>query len=110
VSAVTSRLACALPLIACTTCAAVLVSWPASFVASPTVMSFPSTVTVSGALGTPGLRNSARIWLPPSWPQAREVSTTAWLRARMAAGLVVELDSATPEGVVPAIRACALRW
>ena len=36
-----------------------------------------SRVTVSGALATPGLTNSAVMSLPPSWPHARDVRTTA---------------------------------
>ena len=39
-------------------------------------MSVPVTATPSGELATPGLRNSAVTWSPPSWPQALEVSTT----------------------------------
>src|ERR1700754_2791560 len=80
--AVTSALAGALALMAATPCAAVLVSAPLEFVARLTVMSLPvmsfgATATLSGESATPGLRNSARIWLPPSWPQALAVSTTA---------------------------------
>ena len=66
-----------LALIAFTTCWPVLVSAPVASVASATSTWLPVRVTVSGAFGTPGLRNSALMPLPPSWPHAREVRTTA---------------------------------
>ncbi len=100
--ALTSRLASAWALMASTTWAPVLVSAPAALVARFTTMSVPVTLTLSGELGALGLRNSAATALPPSWPHAREVSTTApacWLPAGV-----------LPAGVVPAIVACARRW
>jgi hypothetical protein len=66
-------------------------------------MSFPITATESGESGTLGFRNSAVMSLPPSWPQAREVRTTAW-------DCAVPPVTVLPGGVVPAIVACALRW
>ena len=38
--------------------------------------SFPLMATVSGELATPGCLNSAVMSFPPSWPHARDVSTT----------------------------------
>ena len=63
--------------------------------------------TVSGALGTPGFRNSAVMSLPPSWPQARDVRTTV--------APVCEPGGELPGAVgvppvgEPAMLACALR-
>ena len=100
----TSRFrAAALALIAAATWSPVLLGLPAGSVPSSTTRSSPVTVTVSGELGAPGLRNSAVMSLPPSWPQDREVRTMApaW-SAR--AGML-------PVGVwLPAIVAWARRW
>ncbi len=65
-------------------------------------MKLPSTSTWSGWSGAFGLRNSAETALPPRWPQAVDVSTTAPLCC--APGGVL------PGPVVPAIVACARRW
>ena len=92
----------ALALIALTTCCPVLVSAPVASVASDTSMWLPVRVTLSGAFGAPGLRNSALMSLPPSWPHAREVRTTA-----PACSAVVGVP---PDPVAPAIVACARRW
>ena len=97
-------LAAGLALIAATTCAAVLVGAPAASVAEETTRSLPATLTVSGEFGAPGLRNSAVMSLPPSWPQAREVSTTAlsWLGRVFGRAAGAERS--------PDIVACARRW
>src|SRR5690348_2467349 len=102
VSATASALAAGLALIACTTCAAVLESAPVAFVARLTTMSLPVTLTDKGELGAPGLRNSAVMSLPPSWPHARDVRTTVWLCA-------VAPDGALPIGSPPLMFACDLR-
>ena len=100
--ATTSWLAAAFALIAATTSSPVLVRAPDRSVARFTVISVPVTSTLSGEPGAIGLRNSAEMALPPSWPHAREVSTTA-PACRLVAGVL-----ALP--VVPAIVAWARRW
>ena len=75
--AVTSAEAAGLALIAATTCAAVLASAPVAFVARLTTMSLPVTTTLSGASAAPGLRSSIDRLLPPSWPQAVDVTFIA---------------------------------
>jgi hypothetical protein len=72
------------------------------------VRSLPLTVTLSGELATPGLVNAAVIALPPSWPHARDVSTTA----RVAAACPAALFGNELPGLnaVPSIVACARRW
>ena len=67
----------------------------------------PVTVTASGEFGTSGLRNSAVMPLPPSWPHARDVSTTApacWLPA----GRVAVSRRAGHRGLCPALVAVRL--
>ena len=91
-----------LALIAFTTCWPVLVSAPVASVASETSTWLPVVVTLSGEFGTPGLRNSALMSLPPSWPHARDVRTTA--PACSAVGGVL------PGPVAAAIVAWARRW
>ena len=96
-------LATAFALIASTTCAAVLESCPVAFVPRSTSRSLPTMLTVSGAFGTAGWRNSAVMSLPPSWPHAREVSTTALSWPRRVFGV-------TPVPKAPDIVAWARRW
>ena len=104
-AAVASAVASGSALMAATTCAAVLVTAPVSLVARLTVIALPETVTPSGRLLAPGLRSSTVTSLPPSWPHAPEVSTTAWLAAAVASAEVPPAYGV----VVPTI-ACALRW
>jgi predicted naringenin-chalcone synthase len=101
-AAVTSALAASEALIASTTCAAVLVIAPASSVAACTVIVVPATVTVSGLLA-PSLTISALRLLPPSWPQAREVRTTALGWSAAATDVAPAYGAAIPRIV------CALR-
>ena len=68
---------------------------PVAFVASRTVTALASTETDSGWSAAPGLTNDTLMPLPPSWPQAAELTTTA------------ELAAAPP---VAPMMACALRW
>ena len=63
--------------IAAATWAAVLVSAPVEPVARLTVMAFPRTRTESGELATPGFTKRTVMSLPPSCPQAADVTTTA---------------------------------
>jgi hypothetical protein len=100
-------------LIASTTCLAVLVTAPPASVASVTVIALPSTATLSG-VEAPGLTSSAVTSLPPSWPQATDVSTTAcaWLAASrppMMFCWMVDVVEPVYGVAVPTI-ACALRW
>ncbi len=103
-AAVTSALASVEALIAATTWAAVLVTTPAASVAAWTVIAFPLTVTLS-ALLAPSLTICAVRLLPPSWPQASAVRTTA-LACSAAAGALVE----PVYGVVMPMTVCDLRW
>ena len=75
--ATTSWLAAGCALIASTTWAPVLERAPDASVPRFTTMSLSVTATLSGELAALGFRNSALMSLPPSWPHAREVSTTA---------------------------------
>ena len=110
VTATSFAFASGLALIAATTCAAVLVSAPVPSVASRTSRSLPVTCTDSGASSWPGWMNSAVMSLPPSWPHARDVSTTARdCSSRPGPGGLV-LGIALPGSRVPLIVACALRW
>ena len=93
--AVTSAAASAEALIASTTCAAVLVA------VTSTVIALPATATLSAAPA----RSWAVMSLPPSWPQAFEVSTTAW-----SASAVERLPVAPAYGVARPTTVCALRW
>ena len=70
--------------------------------------SLPLTLTLSGAFAAPGLTNAAVIALPPSWPQAREVSTTARVAAAWPAALFA--NALPGSNAVPSIVACARRW
>jgi hypothetical protein len=83
----TSAEAASEALIAATTCAAVLVIAPLSSVAACTLITLPATETASG-LEAPLLTIAAVRLLPPSWPQAFEVSTTArgWSSTRTDGG------------------------
>ncbi len=65
-------------------------------------MSLPFTATLSGAFAHRGFTNAAVMSLPPSWPQARDVSTTV-------AGCSAPLG-VLPGRVAPAMFACARRW
>src|SRR5690349_16703311 len=101
-AAVTSALAASEALIASTTCAAVLVIAPASSVAAWTVIVLLATVTLSDLLA-PSLTISALRLLPPSWPQANEVSTTAFGWSAVATDVAPAYGAAMPRMV------CALR-
>src|SRR4051794_19576049 len=81
VSALTRAEASGEALIALTICAAVLAILPVASVARLTVIALPDTAMASGAFGAPGSLNCAVMLLPPSCPQALEVSTTAWPRS-----------------------------
>ncbi len=74
--AVTSPATPSVALIASTTWLAVLVTAPAASVAAWTVIALPLTETVSGTFA-PSLTICAVRLLPPSWPHALEVRTTA---------------------------------
>ena len=63
--------------IAAATCAAVLESAPVAFVPSRTRTALPVTWTVSGRLLPVWATNSTVTSLPPSWPQAAVLTTTA---------------------------------
>ena len=82
--------------IAAATSFAVLASAPVAFLASRTRIARSLTSTLSGRSLPGRLTNSTVIPLPPSWPHAAELTTTAafWLVAP----------------VVEPIVACALRW
>ena len=64
-------------MMAAMTCAAVEVISPPGPVARRTVIALPATSTRSGEFVDIGFTSCAVIWLPPSWPQAFEVSTIA---------------------------------
>ena len=107
----TSALAAGLALIAATTCAAVLLTAPAASVPSVTLIARPETSTASGAFAPEPATSCAVRPLPPSWPQAFEVSTTA-LGASAATRLPVWLVNGTSAVAVPAQpprTVCALR-
>ena len=64
--------------IAAATCAAVLASAPAAFLASSTRIALRSSTSTASGRSAPGrLTNSTVMPLPPSWPQAAELTTTA---------------------------------
>ena len=76
---------------AAATCAAVLAGAPEASFARRTRIALPATSTPSGRFAPGRSTNSTVMSLPPSWPQAAELTTTALCP-------------------VPPIVACAFRW
>jgi hypothetical protein len=81
-------------------------------------MSAPVTATVSGAFGAAGALSSTDVLLPPSWPHAFVLITSAWV-ARMAAVCVVSVptlprlpvfETWSAYGVLRPTMPIALRW
>src|SRR3954465_3078815 len=111
--AVTSAAAAGDALMASTTCAAVLVTALFAPVARLTVIALPVTETLSGADPVAGFTSATAKSLPPCWPHACVVSTTAWAciaAFRPPGVLPVAPDVEPVYGVdVPTI-ACDLRW
>ena len=101
VIALTSALAAGLAAIASMTCCAVLDRSPSASVASVTRTSLPIAETISGELAAAGSRSSAVTLLPPWWPHAREVRTTA-LVAELPAAVLPEPDSPEKTGAFAA--------
>ena len=97
VTALTRALDAGEALIASITCAAVLARSPSASVPSVTRMFVPRTATLRGEFAAAGSRISTVMSLPPSWPHALEVMTTA-LDCELPVAVLPEADSPQKNG------------